>query len=144
MKYRISIDVGGTFTDMVLLDEKTGNIGTFKTITTPFDLTKGILNDIKLAADNLGISISQLLNDTISIVHGTTATTNALIEGKTGKVGVITTKGFRDILHGREGGKEQPFKEKFERQLKNLENGMWRQYLFVFYGHLQIPCMKKE
>jgi len=114
MKYRISIDVGGTFTDMVLLDEKTGNIGTFKTITTPFDLTKGILKDIKLAADNLGISISQLLNDTISIVHGTTATTNALIEGKTGKVGVITTKGFRDILHGREGGKEQPFNWKLD------------------------------
>ncbi len=114
MKYRISIDVGGTFTDMVLLDEKTGNIGTFKTITTPFDLTKGVLNDIKLAADNLGISISELLNDTISIVHGTTATTNALIEGKTGKVGVITTKGFRDILHGREGGKEQPFNWKLD------------------------------
>ncbi|TFG29961.1 MAG: hydantoinase/oxoprolinase family protein [Promethearchaeota archaeon] len=114
MSYRISVDVGGTFTDMMVINEKTGEVGVFKTLTTPQNLTEGVMNAIKLAASNYGKNISQLLEDTISIVHGTTATTNAIIEGKVGKVGVITTKGFRDILHAREGGKEQPFNWKID------------------------------
>lgn len=109
MRFRISVDVGGTFTDMLVLNEDTKEIFSFKTPTTPENLMEGVFNDLKLAAEEFDIELKTLLQNTLSIVHGTTASTNALIEGEIGKVGVITTKGFRDVLHFREGGKEEPF-----------------------------------
>jgi N-methylhydantoinase A len=68
------------------------------------------MNAIGLAAANHDLSIDGFLERTRTIVHGTTATTNALIEGNVDKVGLITTRGFRDILVAREGGKERPFR----------------------------------
>jgi len=109
MKFRISVDVGGTFTDMLVLNEETKEIFSFKSLTTPENLIEGVFNDLKLAAEEFDLELKTLLQNTLSIVHGTTASTNALIEGDVGKVGVITTKGFRDVLHFREGGKEEPF-----------------------------------
>ncbi|MHA1262631.1 MAG: hydantoinase/oxoprolinase family protein [Candidatus Freyarchaeota archaeon] len=114
MSYRISIDVGGTFTDLLIVDENTGETCTHKTPTTPHDLTVGVMNAIKLAADALNKTVAEMLGDTVSIVHGTTATTNALIEGKVAKVGFITTRGFTDVLPGREGGKQNPFNWKID------------------------------
>jgi N-methylhydantoinase A len=109
MSYRISIDVGGTFTDLLIVNDRTGEIRTHKTPTTPSNLAEGVMNAIKLAAEDLNLDSSELLSKTVSIVHGTTATTNALIERKVAKVGMICTRGFTDILPGREGGKEHPF-----------------------------------
>lgn len=109
MSYRLSVDVGGTFTDLTIFLEKTGEIKSYKTNTTPHDLTEGVINAVKLAAKDLGLSVDELLEKTSLFTHGTTISTNALIEGKVGKVGMLTTKGFREVLLAREGGKERPF-----------------------------------
>lgn len=90
---RIGIDVGGTFTDLVLMDDK-GRFNYVKTPTTHKDLAMGVLNGI---ADILEIS-GQSLQLTYSITHGTTIGTNAIVEGKGSKVGLITTEGFEDVL----------------------------------------------
>jgi len=90
---RIGIDVGGTFTDIVLMDNR-GKFYYVKTPTTHNDLAEGVLNGI---ADILRIS-GQSLQATDSIIHGTTIGTNAIVEGKGAKVGLITTRGFEDVL----------------------------------------------
>lgn len=90
---RIGIDVGGTFTDVVLMDNR-GKFFYIKTPTTHDDLAEGVLNGI---ADVLKIS-GQSLQATDSIIHGTTIGTNAIVEGKGAKVGLITTRGFEDVL----------------------------------------------
>jgi N-methylhydantoinase A len=114
LSYRISIDVGGTFTDLLLFDESSEEMRTYKTPTTPHDLTEGVMDALKLAARDLKNSVEELLSETASIIHGTTATTNALLEGKVAKVGMICTRGFTDVLPGREGGKENPFNWKID------------------------------
>jgi N-methylhydantoinase A len=88
--YRISTDVGGTFTDGVLLDEKTGQIKISKVLTTPANPAIGTIEGVvKFGVD---------LEEVSFLVHGTTAVINALIEGKGAKTALITTEGFRDIL----------------------------------------------
>ena len=90
---RFGIDVGGTFTDVVLMDD-TGEFYYVKTPTTHGDLAQGVLNGI---ADILQIS-HQSLQATDSIIHGTTIGTNAIVERRGSKVGLLTTKGFEDVL----------------------------------------------
>jgi N-methylhydantoinase A len=90
---RFGIDVGGTFTDVVLMDD-TGEFYYVKTPTTHGDLAQGVLNGI---ADILQIS-HQSLQTIDSIIHGTTIGTNAIVERKGSKVGLLTTKGFEDVL----------------------------------------------
>jgi N-methylhydantoinase A len=84
------IDVGGTFTDLILFDDATGEVRVAKVPTTPENQAGGVLAAIQAA----GIDLAAL--DTI--IHGTTATTNALLERKLPKVGLVTTRGFRDVL----------------------------------------------
>ena len=86
----VGCDVGGTFTDLMLIDEGAGTIRVTKVPTTPENQAFGVL----AAIEATGVPFGEI----DSIVHGTTATTNALLERKTAKVGVITTEGFRDIL----------------------------------------------
>jgi N-methylhydantoinase A len=88
--YRLSTDVGGTFTDGVLLDEKTGQIKISKVLTTPSNPAIGTIESIAKFGVNL--------EDVSFLVHGTTVVINALIEGKGAKTALITTEGFRDIL----------------------------------------------
>lgn len=88
--YRISTDVGGTFTDGVMLDEKTGQIKISKVLTTPSNQAIGTIEGIT----KFGVSLEEVS----FLVHGTTAVINALIEGKGAKTALITTEGFRDIL----------------------------------------------
>jgi N-methylhydantoinase A len=107
--FRFSLDIGGTFTDLFLASDLTGETLSFKSSTTPYDLSEGVMNVVSLTADNLGLQVSDFLSRTATIVHGTTATTNALIENRVDKIGMLTTRGFRDILFAREGGKEKPF-----------------------------------
>ena len=99
MTYRLGIDIGGTFTDLVLLEEKTGNLFFGKTLTTYDNPANGILKGTTELLEKRGITASQVRN----IVHGTTLVTNAVIERRGAKTGLITTKGFEDVLEiGRE------------------------------------------
>jgi N-methylhydantoinase A len=92
--YRLGVDIGGTFTDGALVDEATGDIVIVKVPTTPSDPAVGFM-----AAVERALQRSQSAGDAVRlVVHATTVATNALIEGKTARVGMITTKGFRDVL----------------------------------------------
>ena len=84
------IDVGGTFTDLVLVDEATGEVRLAKVPTTPDNQAFGVL----AALAQTGVALAKVG----AIVHGTTTTTNAMLERKIAKVGLITTRGFRDVL----------------------------------------------
>jgi len=93
-KYKLGIDVGGTFTDGVLIEENTGEVTNVKVPSTPHDPSEGFLNNL----DRL-IELSGLNPDEVwFLVHGTTVATNSIIEGNTAKTVFITTKGFKDIL----------------------------------------------
>ena len=94
MSYRLSVDVGGTFTDIVLFDDKNKTVHTTKTHSTPKDYSLGIQNGIKKSATRSGIDIGEI----VYFIHGTTVATNALLERKGAKTALITTEGFRDVL----------------------------------------------
>jgi N-methylhydantoinase A len=102
MTYTIGIDVGGTFTDIVV-STAGGETIIAKAPTTPADQSDGVLEGIVLAAQRLGLSAADLLRATSRIVHGTTVATNALLEGKAARVGMLTTAGHRDVIEMREG-----------------------------------------
>ena len=106
--YRIGIDVGGTFTDFVAIDDG-GRITVAKSASTPRDQSIGVLAGLSLLADSLGIERAALLGSTDRIVHGTTVATNALLERKGAKLGLLTTEGHRDILEMREGLKDDRY-----------------------------------
>jgi len=103
--YRIGIDVGGTFTDLVAVDD-VGRVTFTKAASTPADPSVGILDGLGLLAGELGLELPALLRQTERLVHGTTVATNALVERKGARVGLLTTEGHRDILEMREGLKE--------------------------------------
>ena len=90
MALRIGIDIGGTFTDLVALDEATGTLVDTKALSTPHDLLLGILRCV----DQAGARLS----DCRLVIHGTTIGINALMERKGARTGLITTEGFRDVL----------------------------------------------
>ncbi len=98
----LTIDVGGTFTDCLVLEES-GQLQRFKAPTTPEDPTQGFFAAVGKAAEHYGQTLEQFLTDSEQIVHGTTLGTNILITERGAKVGMITTKGFRDIVEMRRG-----------------------------------------
>ena len=108
MSFIIGIDVGGTFTDVVVAAPD-GATTLAKAATTPEDQSEGVLEGLRLAAGALGLSRAALLAAASRIVHGTTAATNALLEGKAARVGMLTTEGHRDILEMREGLKPERY-----------------------------------
>ena len=89
----IGVDVGGTFTDVFILDETSSSVSVAKVPTTPKDQSIGFLNGILSKIDKL--------SNVATIIHGTTVATNALLERKGSKTGVITSKGFKDVLEMR-------------------------------------------
>ena len=98
-RIRVGVDVGGTFTDFVLVDEKRDLIFTGKRLTTPEDPGLAITGGLERLVSESGTSVPEL----DAVVHGTTLVANTIIERKGAKVGLITTKGFRDSLEmGRE------------------------------------------
>ena len=106
--FKIGIDVGGTFTDLVV--EREGEPPrTFKTPSTPQDPSEGLLVGLEDVAAAFGVSLKDLLAQTERIIHGTTIATNTLVERKGARVGLITTEGFRDLLEMREGLKEDRY-----------------------------------
>ncbi|MWD25964.1 hydantoinase/oxoprolinase family protein [Aquicoccus sp. SCR17] len=100
--YRIGIDVGGTFTDFVAMDEAGGTV-ICKSASTPEDQSIGVLEGLQDLARRLDLTLADLLARTERIVHGTTVATNALLERKGARTGLLTTAGHRDILEMREG-----------------------------------------
>ena len=107
----IGIDVGGTFTDCVLVQADGGTV-VEKTFTTPEDPSKGVLEGLEKLASKAGLPIRDFLAAVIRIVHGTTITTNAVLTGRGAKTGFITTEGFRDVLLMRRGVREEQFNSK--------------------------------
>jgi N-methylhydantoinase A len=99
---RIGIDVGGTFTDLVAIDQN-GRTVFAKTLSTPHDQSIGVIEGLVELARRHHLSLADLLADTSSIVHGTTVATNTLLERKGEKVVLLTTEGHRDVLEMREG-----------------------------------------
>jgi N-methylhydantoinase A/oxoprolinase/acetone carboxylase beta subunit len=97
VRYRLGVDIGGTFTDFALIDDVSGKLSVNKALTTPHDPSEAIVKGTKALLDREGLSASQV----DIIVQGTTLATNALIERKGAKTGLITTEGFRDILEMR-------------------------------------------
>lgn len=93
-RYRLGFDIGGTFTDFVLLDAATGGITLFKCLTTPADPAEGALTGIRAITEQAGIAVADLSE----VLHGTTLVTNALIERRGATTGLLTTRGFRDVL----------------------------------------------
>ncbi|HEX9869874.1 MAG TPA: hydantoinase/oxoprolinase family protein, partial [Candidatus Tectomicrobia bacterium] len=106
--YRIGIDVGGTFTDLVAVDDS-GRVALAKSASTPGDPSLGAMEGLGLLAAELHQDLASLLVATESIVHGTTVATNALLERKGAKVGLLTTEGHRDIIEMREGLKDDRY-----------------------------------
>ncbi|HXP03134.1 MAG TPA: hydantoinase/oxoprolinase family protein [Stellaceae bacterium] len=106
--YRIGIDVGGTFTDLVAIDE--GGAATLaKVPSTPEDPSLGVLDGLAALAAKLGRDRAAMLAETERIVHGTTVATNALLERKGARTGLLTTEGHRDVVEMREGLKDDRY-----------------------------------
>ena len=112
--YRIGIDVGGTFTDLVAVDDE-GGVTFAKAPSTPADQSVGVMDGLTRLADALGMGLAALLTQTQRIVHGTTVATNALLERKGATVGLLTTEGHRDILEMREGLKPDRYNMRMPR-----------------------------
>jgi N-methylhydantoinase A len=106
--YRIGIDVGGTFTDLVAVDDL-GRATLEKVPSTPDDPSIGVLDGLELLAQRLGRGRAALLAETDRIIHGTTVATNALLERKGARVGLLTTEGHRDVIEMREGLKDDRY-----------------------------------
>lgn len=94
MAYRLGVDVGGTFTDLLLLEEGTGAFWRHKTPSTPHDSSEGILNGLTAICEKGGITPA----DIEVFLHGTTVATNAVLEGKGARVGLIVTEGYRQVM----------------------------------------------
>ncbi len=106
--WRIGIDVGGTFTDLVAVDQA-GRVVHAKSPSTPADQSLGVMEGLARLAEAAGIAREALLASAERIVHGTTVATNALLERKGARVGLLTTEGHIDILEMREGLKDDRY-----------------------------------
>jgi N-methylhydantoinase A len=95
MTSRLGIDVGGTFTDLLLFDERSGAIRLLKTPSTPADQSIGILEGIQQLIEETGVAASQVA----ALLHGTTVSTNIVLEEKGAKVGLLVTENFEQVLH---------------------------------------------
>src|SRR5689334_19851629 len=110
MGFRISVDTGGTFTDVVVADED----GLLHVAKAPTDLERAfqsIADALTQLEPELGLGTADLLARTDVFTYGTTRATNAIVEGRTARTAFFTTEGFPDILLLREGGKLEPFRQ---------------------------------
>ena len=108
MKYRVAVDTGGTFTDVVVADDD-GMLVVGKSPSTPDRSSVGVIKGLADASRKLTISLEELVAKTSVLIYGTTWATNAIVTGNTAKTAVCVTKGFPDILVYRQGGKLHPF-----------------------------------
>jgi N-methylhydantoinase A len=106
--YRIGVDIGGTFTDFTVVDEQ-GEIVVWKEPTTPAEPSLAIKNGLEAIAANVGQQPGDFLRQTSLFVHGTTIATNTVIQRNGPAIGLLATKGFRDVLYLRDGFKPDRF-----------------------------------
>lgn len=92
---RIGVDVGGTFTDLIFVDEEKGDVAVYKTPSTPKDPSIGVMNGVKHLCASTGSPLDSIEN----LFHGTTIATNLVLQHDGVKTGMITTEGFRDVIH---------------------------------------------
>ncbi len=95
MAYRLGVDVGGTFTDVLVLEEEGGTLTLEKVLSTPEDQSVGVLEGVRQACRRLGVQPGEL----DAILHGSTVVTNLILEGKGATGGLLTTQGHEQILH---------------------------------------------
>ena len=100
--FTIGVDVGGTYTDLVVTDES-GRTVFAKSPSTPADQSIGVMAGLEELARRLNVTRAEMLAATDRLVHGTTVATNALLERKGAKVALLTTEGHRDVIEMREG-----------------------------------------
>src|SRR4030042_17905 len=112
MKYKIGIDVGGTFTDFLLAQED-GTSQIYKVLSTPSDPSIGLMKGLEEMAKDRNISLQEFIKDVDMIVHGTTVTTNAVLTYRGAKTGLLTTKGVRDVLEMRRGIREEQYNNRY-------------------------------
>ncbi|UCF50781.1 MAG: hydantoinase/oxoprolinase family protein, partial [Thermoplasmatales archaeon] len=108
---KIGIDVGGTFTDFLLIDQEKSEI--YKVLTTPADPSIGLMNGLKEMAKVRNLPLEEFIKKIETIVHGTTVTTNAVLTYTGAKTGMLTTKGLRDALEMRRGIREEQYNNKY-------------------------------
>ena len=145
MKYKLGIDVGGTFTDFLLVNEE-GHHKIFKTMSTPKEPFIGVTNGLMEISQHLGTSIEQFLSDLEIIVHGTTITTNAALTRNGVKTAFITTKGFKDVLNMRRGLRARQYDSRYNppppfvkrRDIYTVEERIDRN------GNVKTPLNEKE
>ncbi|MEJ0020056.1 MAG: hydantoinase/oxoprolinase family protein [Acetobacteraceae bacterium] len=101
MTWRLGIDIGGTFTDVVVVEEDTGQIVVAKVPSTATDLAEGVLAGVRVALERSGVVAA----DVSLMTHATTVVTNALLEQKGARTGFVSTRGFRDLLELRRSSK---------------------------------------
>ena len=95
MAHNVAVDVGGTFTDVLVFDEETGELTEGKVLSTPEDPSKGVVEGIEAVCEKVGISFTDLH----LLFHGTTVVTNMILTNTGSRVGLLTTKGHEQILH---------------------------------------------
>lgn len=94
MAFRLGVDVGGTFTDLLLLNERTGDFWRHKTPSTPHDSSEGVMTGLDAVCAKAGVTPGEI----DVFLHGTTVATNAVLEGKGARVGLVTTEGHRQVM----------------------------------------------
>lgn len=105
---RFATDTGGTFTDLVVEDDD-GSITLHKAATVPSDPVAGVIDALAIAAEARGLALPEMLARADTFIHGTTHALNAIVTGNAAKTALIVTRGHRDILLFREGGRTEPF-----------------------------------
>src|ERR1035437_5851307 len=108
MKFKVGIDIGGTFTDIIAISE-TGDTTVYKILSTPEDPSLGFINGLREVAEMRSTGFEIFLSSIDTIVHGTSVATNALLTLRGAKTALITTKGFRDALEMRRGIREEQY-----------------------------------
>ncbi len=108
MKYVVGIDIGGTFTDLVCMDQE-GNMTIAKTPSTPADPAIAVIDGLGKIANTFEKNLKEFLPDVVRLSHGTTVSTNTVLTWKGAKVGLLCTKGFRDLLEIRFGIRENVY-----------------------------------
>ncbi|MGZ5147412.1 MAG: hydantoinase/oxoprolinase N-terminal domain-containing protein, partial [Burkholderiales bacterium] len=93
-QYRLAVDVGGTFTDLVILDEASGRIQTLKVSSTPRDPSEAVLNGVQRARGRFDLELARV----VQFTHATTVCSNTVLEGRGARTGLLVTDGFRDLL----------------------------------------------
>jgi N-methylhydantoinase A len=145
MKYKIGIDVGGTFTDFLLTQED-GTSFIYKVLSTPDDPSVATLKGMEEMAQDRGMGLERFLDDVEVIVHGTTVTTNAVLTYRGAKTGLITTKGVRDALEMRRGIREEQYNNRYQNVVPLVRRYLRRpvQERLNYKGEVVVPLKSSD